>query len=209
MAWVEDHAIFGRKGAGKSALGLYLMRQRQDGVLWWDPNDDLLVPPWAIEAGPHSSLVALRAALKAGAKVIFHAGEADDDLLRRQVAVLCQIVKEARASFRVDECHLVLGQGRGEPTCLDYARRSRHLAGDFGAYSTNPQHVDNSLMYVGAVLYLFDCPGVEPWLKHYGHDGPAIMERVRAAGDHAFVRVDGRRVDGPYRLSAAQLDHTA
>lgn len=205
MAWVEDHLIFGRKGAGKTVLGLHLMREHPGGVLWWDPNDDLAVPAWAVEAGPHDRASVLERALRGGAKVIFHAGPGSPEYLRAQVAALCGVVQRARASLRLDECHLVLGQGRPEPALLDYARRSRHLKGDLGGYSTNPQHVDNSLMYVGAVMYLFDCPGVEPWLRHYGHDGESIMAAVRAAGPHAFVRVDGQDVQGPFQLGSGQL----
>lgn len=209
MAWQEDHCIFGSKGKGKSALGLYLMREHDGGVLWWDPNDDLRVPGWAVEAGPQDRPSRLVAALRHGEKIVFHAGPGDDKSRRAQVGVLVGIVQEAGASLRLDECHIVVPQGHPEPRVIDHAIRSRHLGGDVGCYSTNPQIIDKQLMHIGAALYVFDCGLVEPWLRHYGHDGEEIMAAVRAAGEHSFVRVEGKTVTGPFKLSPSQLDPTA
>ncbi|MHB2020326.1 MAG: hypothetical protein ACYCW6_25600, partial [Candidatus Xenobia bacterium] len=195
-------------GKGKSALGLYLMREHEGGVLWWDPNDDLRVPSWAIEAGPGDRPSALRGALAAGGKVIFHAGAGDEKRRRAQVSVLVDVVQDARASIRLDECHIVVPQGRPEAKVLDHAIRSRHLEGDVGCYSTNPQIIDKQFMHIGAALYVFDCGLVEPWLRQYGHDGDQIMAAGRAAGEHAFVRVVGKTVEGPFALSREQLDPT-
>lgn len=203
--YVEDHFVWGPKGSGKSQLGLHLMRHHPGGVLWWDPNDDQAVPPWAVEAWPDSSGQALRRALRARQKIVLHAGPGEPKVLRRQVALLCRICAECRASLRLDECHLVLPQGSPEPAVLDFLRRSRHLGGDVGAMSTNPHHVDKSLMYVGGTLYAFESPGIEPWLRHYGHDPAAVLSRLAFGGEHAFVRLRGAAVDGPFRLRPDQL----
>jgi hypothetical protein len=60
-------------------------------------------------------------------------------------------------------------------------------------------------MYVGGTLYAFESPGIEPWLRHYGHDPAAVLSRLAFGGEHAFVRLRGAAVDGPFRLRPDQL----
>ena len=201
MSYTGHVVVNGKLGEGKSALGMSLFGREEGGALWWDPSDDQAVPEDAVAADPRASLDALTRALRAGRHVVWHAGPLTERQRRVQVDVLATLCGRNKASLYLDEAHLVYGQGRPYPTVHDLVMRGRHLGCNVVLMDPSPQGIDKSI-YRLATLYLFDLEMIGPWLAQYAIPDDAVA-RVRAAGRHYYVRIQGGQVDGPHKLQLA------
>lgn len=198
--WPGHAVICGNLGEGKSTLGMELWRRLKGGGIWWDPSDDQKVPEWAVSADPGCSPAALTRCLKAGRKIVWHAGALTDKRAQQQVSVLAQLCSHYGCALAIDEAHKVYAQGRPNETVKDLVYRGRHLRTPVILMDPSPADVDKSIFKVG-VAYLFDCPFQDAWMRDKGIPTEA-MQAVRAAGRHHYVRVSAGRVEGPFCLSA-------
>lgn len=207
-------AFFGKPKSGKSTLGGWIWMHEETGPrIWWDPNEDFILPAGAVLANPESDERAFRRALEQERPIVWRTGPLTDARTERQVAMLHHLACEYGATEFYDEAHMIYPQGRPNRHLQDGFMRGRHFGPEIrpdehagitiGLLTPSPQKVDKSCIQVGTEVNLFALSFSGPWLKEYGVP-PEAMTLVNQAGPHAFVRVVDEQVTGPFRLDKSR-----
>ncbi|MBX6773021.1 MAG: hypothetical protein IRY83_14930 [Chloroflexi bacterium] len=197
MSWPGHVIVTGAMGSGKTTWLLSeWLRTEERGILY-DPAGDIHPPAGCVLAGPRSSAKAFRAALAAGAKIVYRTELVDPASCARDIDYLVRrLVAAGGGTLAGDEAHLYAAQGRVAPGLRDAWVRGRHLGIRIILATPVPQVVDHELRITAATWVVFPLAW-NPWMAEHGISREA-MESLHRAAPHSWLRAEGGQVTGPH-----------